>query len=62
MNIIGINAFHADASAAIFVNGKMIAAIEEGIPKINESGESSVMGHCSSCMTGNYTIPVQNEI
>jgi carbamoyltransferase len=29
MNIIGINAFHADASAAIFVNGKMIAAIEE---------------------------------
>lgn len=29
MNIIGINAFHADASAAIFVNGKLIAAIEE---------------------------------
>ena len=29
MNIIGINAFHADASAAIFVDGKMIAAIEE---------------------------------
>ncbi|MEP6556663.1 MAG: carbamoyltransferase C-terminal domain-containing protein [Ferruginibacter sp.] len=27
--IIGINAYHADASAAIFVNGKMIAAIEE---------------------------------
>ena len=29
MIIIGINAFHADASAAIFVDGKMIAAIEE---------------------------------
>ncbi len=29
MNIVGINAFHADASAAIFVNGKLIAAIEE---------------------------------
>ena len=29
MIIIGINAYHADASAAIFVNGKMIAAIEE---------------------------------
>ena len=29
MKIIGINAFHADASATIFVNGKMIAAIEE---------------------------------
>lgn len=29
MIIIGINAYHADSSAAIFVNGKMIAAIEE---------------------------------
>ena len=27
--ILGINAYHADSSAAIFVNGKMIAAIEE---------------------------------
>ena len=27
--VIGINAYHADASAAIFMNGKMIAAIEE---------------------------------
>ncbi len=27
--ILGINAFHADSSAAIFVNGKMIAAMEE---------------------------------
>lgn len=29
MNIIGINAFHADASAAIFKNGQLIAATEE---------------------------------
>ena len=29
MIIIGINAYHADSSAAIFVDGKMIAAIEE---------------------------------
>ena len=29
MIIIGINAYHADSAAAIFVNGKMIAAIEE---------------------------------
>ncbi|MEO6357910.1 MAG: carbamoyltransferase N-terminal domain-containing protein, partial [Ferruginibacter sp.] len=29
MIIIGINAYHADASAAIFVNGQLIAAIEE---------------------------------
>lgn len=29
MIILGINAYHADASAAIFVNGKMVAAIEE---------------------------------
>lgn len=29
MIIIGINTYHADASAAIFVNGEMIAAIEE---------------------------------
>jgi len=29
MVILGINAYHADASAAIFVNGIMIAAIEE---------------------------------
>ena len=29
MVIIGINAYHADASAAIFVNGKMLAATEE---------------------------------
>lgn len=29
MIIIGINAYHADSSAAIFVDGRMIAAIEE---------------------------------
>ena len=29
MIIIGINAYHTDSSAAIFVNGKLIAAIEE---------------------------------
>lgn len=29
MVIIGINAYHADSSAAVFVDGKMIAAIEE---------------------------------
>lgn len=29
MIILGLNAYHADSSAAIFVNGKMIAAIEE---------------------------------
>jgi carbamoyltransferase len=29
MVILGINAYHADSSAAIFVNGKMVAAIEE---------------------------------
>ena len=27
--IIGINAYHADASAAVFVNGELVAAIEE---------------------------------
>lgn len=29
MIIIGINAYHADSSAAIFVNGQLVAAIEE---------------------------------
>lgn len=29
MTILGINAYHADSSAAIFVNGQLIAAIEE---------------------------------
>lgn len=29
MTIIGINAYHADASAAVFVDGQLIAAIEE---------------------------------
>jgi len=29
MIILGVNAYHADSSAAIFVDGKMIAAIEE---------------------------------
>ena len=29
MIILGINAYHADSSAAIFVDGKLIAAIEE---------------------------------
>ena len=29
MIILGINAYHADSSAAIFVDGKMIAATEE---------------------------------
>lgn len=29
MIIVGINAYHADASAAVFVDGKMIAATEE---------------------------------
>lgn len=29
MIILGINAYHADSSAAIFVNGRLVAAIEE---------------------------------
>ena len=29
MTILGINAYHADSSAAIFVDGKLIAATEE---------------------------------
>ncbi len=29
MIILGINAYHADSSAAIFVNGQLVAAIEE---------------------------------
>ncbi len=29
MIILGINAYHADSSAAIFVDGQLIAAIEE---------------------------------
>src|SRR6185437_13152230 len=29
MIIVGINAYHADSSAAIFVDGKLVAAIEE---------------------------------
>ena len=29
MTILGINAYHADSSAAIFVDGKLVAAIEE---------------------------------
>ena len=29
MIILGINAYHADSSAAIFVDGRMVAAIEE---------------------------------
>ncbi|MFN9048747.1 MAG: carbamoyltransferase, partial [Planctomyces sp.] len=29
MNIIGINAYHGDASAALVVDGKLVAAVEE---------------------------------
>jgi len=29
MNIIGLNAFHGDSSACLFVNGDMVAAVEE---------------------------------
>jgi carbamoyltransferase len=29
MTILGINAYHADASASIFIDGKLVAAIEE---------------------------------
>ena len=29
MNIIGINAYHGDASAALVVDGQLIAAVEE---------------------------------
>ena len=29
MVILGINAYHADSSAVIFVDGKLMAAIEE---------------------------------
>jgi len=29
MIILGVNAYHADSSAAIFKDGKMLAAIEE---------------------------------
>ena len=29
MNILGLNAFHGDASAALFSNGELVAAVEE---------------------------------
>ena len=29
MKIIGLNAFHGDSSACLFVNGEMISAVEE---------------------------------
>ena len=29
MNILGINAYHGDASACLFINGKLEVAIEE---------------------------------
>jgi carbamoyltransferase len=29
MNILGLNAFHGDASAAFFSNGQLVSAIEE---------------------------------
>ena len=29
MNVLGINAYHGDASAALFVDGRLIAAVEE---------------------------------
>ncbi|MFN9222631.1 MAG: carbamoyltransferase N-terminal domain-containing protein, partial [Planctomyces sp.] len=29
MNIIGMNAYHGDASAALVVDGKLVAAVEE---------------------------------
>ena len=29
MNIIGINAFHADSAACLVVDGKLIVAVEE---------------------------------
>ena len=29
MNILGINAYHADVSAALVINGKLVAAVEE---------------------------------
>src|SRR3954470_8691677 len=29
MNILGINAYHGDASAALFVDGTLVAAVEE---------------------------------
>lgn len=29
MNVIGINAFHGDSSACLFVNGQMLSAVEE---------------------------------
>ena len=29
MNIIGINAFHADSAACLIMNGKLIVAVEE---------------------------------
>ncbi len=49
MIILGINAYHADSSAAIFVDGKLVAAIEEerfrrikhwaGFPKMAIEGQ-----------------------
>jgi carbamoyltransferase len=29
MNILGINAYHGDASAALVQNGQLVAAVEE---------------------------------
>ena len=58
----GIREYIGADSLEFLSHEGMIAAIEEGIPKVNDLGETAVLGHCSSCMTGNYTISVQNEI
>ncbi|HUP01941.1 MAG TPA: carbamoyltransferase N-terminal domain-containing protein, partial [Gemmatimonadota bacterium] len=29
MNVLGLNAYHADAAAALVVDGRLVAAIEE---------------------------------
>ena len=34
----------------------MMAAVREGIPKTDEKGNPTAIGHCSACMTGDYPV------
>jgi len=51
-----IQAYIGADSLEFLSHDGMIAAIQSGIAKTDEAGNSVAVGHCSSCMTGKYPV------
>ena len=57
MNILGLNAFHGDASAALLRDGQLVAALEEErLNRIKHWAGLPVLA-AKACLAGNATGP-----